>query len=375
MGRGMARPGDWCLYKRSSGIWYFYIYMEDGTRKYRSTGKRTKSEAKNVLTLYLREGSHAMSYLIFRNYAKGFYDYDKSQYIRSRLARGYSYSRKNAKNNQRALETHIMPYFRDKNIQKITRDDVNRWLLNLPKKADISNKRANDVFNLLQQILDHAVDQGFLQKNVARSVDPLNRIDSKTRKRAAYTLAQVQALFSEPWGNHHAEVGCRLAAMTGMRMGEIKALSVEQIHDDYISVDRSYSDEDGFKSTKTGWGRIVPIPKSMRADLQTIMPKSGLVFTYDGKTPWTDRVFTRPLKERMSAKGVLAPEGMSLSFHSFRHFFNTRLLANGVDETKVRAIIGHDTEEMTEHYAHLEASDFSQVAVIQESIFGMGKVL
>lgn len=34
-----------------------------------------------------------------------------------------------------------------------------------------------------------------------------------------------------------------------------------------------------------------------------------------------------------------------LSFHSFRHFFNTRLVANGLNGELVRATVGHGNEE------------------------------
>jgi integrase len=43
--------------------------------------------------------------------------------------------------------------------------------------------------------------------------------------------------------------------------------------------------------------------------------------------------------------------------HDFRVFFNTRLLQAGVHPELVRAMTGHTTQAMTEHYAHVSADD------------------
>lgn len=48
-------------------------------------------------------------------------------------------------------------------------------------------------------------------------------------------------------------------------------------------------------------------------------------------------------------------------FHSFRHFFNTRLVANGVNGELVRATVGHESKDMTKHYLHLVPSDLNIV--------------
>ena len=54
-----------------------------------------------------------------------------------------------------------------------------------------------------------------------------------------------------------------------------------------------------------------------------------------------------------------------LTFHSFRHYFNTKLVASGVRAEKIRAVIGHESEAMTEHYLHLTAEDMKEITSIQ----------
>ena len=60
-----------------------------------------------------------------------------------------------------------------------------------------------------------------------------------------------------------------------------------------------------------------------------------------------------------------------LSFHSFRHFFNTRLVANGVNGELVRATVGHESSDMTKHYLHLVPSDLNTVMDVARQIVNL----
>ena len=60
-----------------------------------------------------------------------------------------------------------------------------------------------------------------------------------------------------------------------------------------------------------------------------------------------------------------------LSFHSFRHFFNTRLVANGLNGELVRATVGHESQDMTKHYLHLIPSDLNTVMDVAKQIVNL----
>jgi integrase len=45
----------------------------------------------------------------------------------------------------------------------------------------------------------------------------------------------------------------------------------------------------------------------------------------------------------------------SASFHSLRHTFVSRAVESGVPVGIVRALVGHASASMTEHYAHISA--------------------
>ena len=217
---------------------------------------------------------------------------------------------------------------------------------------------------MLRQMLDIAVEEQVLQSNPARAVKPLI---PKETERGCFTLEQVQALFSERWPNHYIETMCRLAALTGMRLGEVQGLCFEQIGNDLIDLDRSWAKLEGFKAPKSGKSRKVPIPRFMSEELRSFLHQGDLIFTLDGEHPLDTTSVRYALRKRMDECGI-DWKTEKLSFHSFRHFANSHLLDAGLQGESVRAIIGHASARMTQRYNHLQPETCGRIRVIQEAI-------
>jgi len=111
------------------------------------------------------------------------------------------------------------------------------------------------------------------------------------------------------------------AMHTGMRAGEIRALTVDDLGNDEIYVRRSWSKYDGLKCCKNGEERSVPIP----------------------------------ISHQLYLKPKMLADSKDICFHSWRHFFIARMLDYVQDKRYVMALSGHKTEAMLNHYgAHLE---------------------
>ena len=362
---------DFGLFKRKNGIFYYTVYV-DGVRKQHSTGKRKRHEALAFCNALVFSGTLEMTQMerfsdqsVFEVFAKDFFIYGKCPYIQGRLARGYGYSQKLAKSNRGYFENYILPYFTGRAVSSISVGDVNRWLLSLPK-LELSHKTCNNILTLMRQILEVALEDGLVERNVAKIVKPLCEA-ATAKRRVAFTMDQIHQLFSEPWKSNIAEAACRLAAMTGMRSGEIRALQQYQVHESFIEVDASYNNnDDGRKTTKSGYSRIVPINREIHQLIQKINSGGLYVFSFDGDNPVANTYFEKWLKKKMDELHMEPKPGTLLSFHSFRHYLNSRLVAAGIQGDKIRAVIGHETEDMTEHYSHLEPEDLKQVLSVQD---------
>jgi len=387
MGRLRALPGYFRLYKRAD-IWYYWTYDEYGRRRRFSTGTSVKTRAWEMCRTRQIEGTLLYRYQpkklspTLASFGKDFWNYDTCPVIQDRIRRGGHFSRKMARSNQQIFDKHVAHSLGRLRLSDLTKANINSWLLDLPQKGKLSNKSANNVLNCLRRILDCAVDEGLVEKNFASEVKPLI---VRNNRRGAFSLEQVQKLLASDWGNEYFNTAFHLGAMTGLRMGELQALTTQQIFPDHIVVNASWSAEgEGRKSTKSGYDRIVPIGSETYEKLCAIFPpKGGLIFTYNGDRPISQNTFSRALIKRMNEINGRLPDEETgtqglffdylnkkepLSFHSFRHFLNTRMIAADIPESKIQAIIGHESDSMTEHYAHLNVSDLQTFREIQRGI-------
>ncbi len=366
-------PNHFTITKAPNGVIYYYAYNKDGKRIKKSTGCRTKGKALDVISMRIKEGtlvddiSSKSVKMLFKDYCEPFFRWNSCPIVKDKLARGGHYSIALCESNRKSLEKHILPTFGNKYLINITYSMINSWILGLPKKNNIANTTCNKMLSILKQILDYAVLEGYLESSPAKLVKPLIAND---KRRGCFSVNEVQRIFSLKWASSLAYAACFVSAFTGLRLGEIRALRMSHVHEDYILVDSSYSDEEGLKCTKNGKARIVPITLKIFNILKHITNNnhSEYIFSFGEKnTPCSDRVITLPLYEMLERVGIDREE-RNLTFHSFRHFFNTQVVANGISSEIVRSVIGHSSIEMTEHYLHLSATDMDSIKQVQKNI-------
>ena len=362
------RDDHYVMIKRDNGVWYYYVYRF-GKRVYRSTGETKRSEALCVINSRLLAGdllndAEKTRPKTFAEFSDPFWIWGRCPILTDRIARGGHFTKGLAYTNRKNVDKYLLPTFGGKLLPEITPAMVNRWILSLPGKFDITPQTANKQLTMLRQMLDVAVSENLIQDNPARKVRPLV---PKPGIRGCFTLEQIRRLLSLPWSDGVVELACRLASLTGMRLGEVRALQRDQIHEDYIEVSRSYSEKDHLKTTKSGKSRVVPIPAWLHDEILALPHNGPFAISYNGDRPICGDTVRDKLKARMEDLGI-DYRSLGLHFHSFRHFLNTRLVASGVDGELTRAVIGHESEDMTEHYLHLSADDMARIRIIQESI-------
>lgn len=345
------------LFKRGK-IWYYWSYS-NGRRMKRSTGKRTKAEALNYLSELMETGQFGVYKKIkFKDFAAPYFTAN-CPYTQDEKARGRTVSLSAKDSYRRLLDKHILPYFGAVSVSEITTQMILAWMSEKGKK--LSSGTVNNMLTCLRIILDSAVTKGVIKFNPAREIKPYANTGTS---KAVFTQEEINRLFSSPWDNRIPEVMSLLSASTGMRIGEICALTSKKIHKDYIEVSNSWQEKYGMKSTKSGKPRIVPITAEIYERICEVGNARGFVFALREK-PVTRAYVSICLTKRMEQLGI--PKA-GRSFHSFRHYFNTRLVASGVSGEITRAVIGHESEDMTDRYLHLTAEDLSAVRKVQEGI-------
>jgi hypothetical protein len=90
--------------------------------------------------------------ITFGKYAEDWWIWDKCSYIKGKMIRGGEISRSYADLMRAYQENHILPYFKNIKLQKISTRLIEKWLIMLSKKPGRTGR-----------ILSHAtVNHGFL---------------------------------------------------------------------------------------------------------------------------------------------------------------------------------------------------------------------
>ena len=235
------REGD----GRNNGFYYYAFYDENGKRIRRSTGLVNEKKARAYVNKLIAKGKFKETPKVsknptFREFAEEnhFWEYDRCPIVRDALARKGKYSKSNCKANGDCMRKHIYPTFGDVKLSRITKGMINNWIICLPEAAKLSNKSVNALRCILYQMLQVAADMGLVRKELV--LDKAKPLKKNAKTRPAFTPEQLEGIFASEWENHHAYVGCRLSSVTGMRLGEIRTLTAEQIFPDHILVNASW---------------------------------------------------------------------------------------------------------------------------------------
>lgn len=265
-------------------------------------------------------------------------------------------------------------------ISNITQLDIIQ-LINKLKDAGYQYESRNKVRILLQDMLDKAIVNDMLSKNPARGI----RMGIHNKSEPRVLTPEEQATFFECSKGTFYDNLFTVAVSTGLRPGELAALTIEDIDFDkgIIQVDKTLVyqkfEEDEKKTfhidppkTKTS-KREIPMNQQCRLALKKqfmqrnvifskrcAKPLDGfekLLFTTRYATPLNAVTFGEAIKTIVDAINLCKDELEQFEYftpHCFRHSFATRCFEAGIKPKTVQGYLGHATLQMTmDLYTHV----------------------
>lgn len=231
------------------------------------------------------------------------------------------------------LRSHTFSAWGDRLIDTITTREIRALLRERVGSKSPSHQKS--VLKFIRAIFTHAVEVGAINRNP--TPDLKIRIGDKIKK--VLTEPQIKLLLDKAreigseWYPHWA-----LALYTGMRNGELYALTWDKVDIDHrtILVDCSWNNKDGFKSTKSGDDRMIEIAEPLLPLLKELkLQSSDSTFVLPRIDKWDKGEQAREL--RMFLMGIGLPP---IRFHDLRASWATLLLARGIEPVKVMAAGG-----------------------------------
>ena len=250
--------------------------------------------------------------------------------------------------------------------------DLRQWRSSLEKKG-LSPATVNGSVKIVSSAFERARRLGYMQANPCLGLESLK--DEEKGEKDCFTSEQIKALLREAKGT--AWEGAILVGInTGLRRGDLTNLT-------WGSIDTN-GDDTWFlklKTSKTGKSIVVPIHPDLREWLETRtrgVGKAPVFPALAGKSGSGKSGISMQFKRLMERAGVQGRvlrtgkgEGRtttSLTLHSLRDTFISRLANAGVAEDVRMKLVAHQTKSIHRGYTHLEIDTFKSAVFSIQSV-------
>lgn len=307
----------------------------------------SKSEARNLLTACLRSTNQGqrrpLATLTFEQFVQEKWEPLALPTIKPATARYYRFQ----------VHRHLLPTFGALRLRELDRETLQAFIVG-KRQQGYSSSTLHGIRTTLSKVLAQAVTWSYLDENPARGLSIGERAPKKepTFLDPRDALRLIDAL-PEP---------CRtivlVAALTGMRIGEIAALRWGRVDffREMIQVKETYSEDAGFGTPKTRSSiRDVPMSEPVRAVLLAHRhhcfdpDAAALVFASSVGTPVGPKNLANRVLRPTCVKLGLRP----ISWHVLRHTHATWLSESGATIRAAQDILGQsDVETTLRVYTH-----------------------
>lgn len=270
------------------------------------------------------------------------------------------------------INNHIIPAIGFKKIKDIKKYDIEQLLSNMQNIPTTANK----TLGYIKRILNDAIDNDIIIKNVANNIKPFKIVKNE---RKPLTIEEDKLLINS---KHKYAPFFILMRYTGMRKEEIIPLTVNDVNlkNKTISINKAVvllHNQPIIKSTKNNRIRTIPILDNVYNIVTDLIAnsKNGLLFTKetDGKM-LTDVAVRRHLESFLYNLNINSKNPIRFTCHQLRHSYCTMLYYAGIKIKKAQALMGHSSASMVyEIYTHLDEQRENSINLINNYIKNVNK--
>jgi integrase len=317
--------------------------------RYRKAGYKRKSEAvlaeqKRRQELILDAGTAAVTrYGTLKDITKKFFSYRKMDVAESTFF-----------NEVQRLRT-LLPRIGNIRMDRLTKADIRDYMVQRHSDG-VCNRTINLELSQIRAMIDFAVIEGYVGKNVAKEVKNLKEDRHETRIPTDEELRRFIGLAAESRFGKQLVVWLHVRALTGMRPSESLRLDWDDIDFDHNSI--------RVRSTKHTGSKIPP-PRyvDIHGDLKPeLLEWKQHWDEYFRHRPPHNHVFFNPNKPTEQAQGfrgafetVRKKAGLPwMTSYTLRHYFISMAVMAGIDYLTIMSWSGHKSSEMIDRvYGHL----------------------
>lgn len=347
--------------------WKFRVYADDvfGNRKqYERKGFATKKEAQQSEINFLMQDKSDYSKMTFNDLW--------IEYINSKKIQLKAQSLRSVESR---FKNHILPFFKDYKLNKITNSVYLKWQMEIEKKG-FRHKYNSSLHGAMVNILNYAIRFYGLKENIATLTGNFKRKTELVKNVDFWTYEEFQKFIScvdDLVYNTFFET----LYYTGLRQGEALALNWNDINNGYLSITKTISKELVDKK------HIINTPKTSKSFRQVKIDDELLNKLYELKefykgfvnfsNDWFIFGGLNPLAPstigRRKDKYCELANIKKIRIHDFRHSHASLLLSMNVPIIVISERLGHSDINMTLNtYSHMIPKDEDKAVNILNQI-------
>ena len=354
----MSRRGE-NIYKRKDGRWegrYIKEYI-NSKAKYASVYAQSYLEVKNKLAFAKSafKTENNTRYKLFKIYADKWLAEMKPQIKHS------SYVKYN-----NIVNNHIIETLGDSKMSDITTDIMRDFIKkklqegNKKTRSGLSAKTVTDIVSVVKLILNYAKTFGetnlcdFKQLSIKKAEMSENNMSKEVQNRLVKYLLK---------DTDYTKLGILLCLYTGIRIGELCALRLEDIliQEKTMRITKTMQRLQTLSNVDSKTKIVITTPKSISSQREIPLPdfliKIIVGFNYNTKDyilTGANNRYIEPRTLEYRFKSILKRCGLeNYRFHQLRHRFATQCIELGFDVKCLSEILGHSSVNITlNRYVH-----------------------
>ena len=273
-------------------------------------------------------------------------------------------------------------------IVKLKKLDLDEWAHRLIRERELTSKQFSNLIAIMNQVLEYAVDLEIIETNPYERVKirgkhlfrPPAKKDAEER---IYSVEEEKAVKEMAWKDYEDRVKIYVLSPlallfqleTGVRIGELCVLRYEDIHGDYLTVQRMYrrDPKEVVPYTKGAFGdrdviltseakRIIDVCRKHQQELG--VEDDGYIFSINGQP--CSYYAIEDLYRKYSRKLGLSKNKPS---HTSRRTTLTKLLDGHVHLDSVMKMAGHcDKKTTLSNYFYDRSSAEEKVRLVEDAL-------
>lgn len=323
--------------------WRVQLYYRDWRgelKRKQKRGFKTKSEAKRWHDDFLQQQERNCD-INFENFVEIYFND-----VENRLRQNTMVTKKYI------VDLKITPYFKNKKLNEIRVSDIREWQ-NMLLKEDYSQTYLKTINNQLSAIFNYAMRYYDLKDNPCRRAGSIGK--GRTFEKEFWQQEEFEEFLEAVSDKRDARMGFLMLYWTGMRIGELLALTFEDLdmENQTIRINKSYQRIQGKdlitepKTPKSN--RVIAMPDFLKEALEEYLSVLYGIMPHE-------RIFhyTKSYMEHEMIRGIKASGVKRIRLHDLRHSHASMLVEMGVPPLEIANRLGHEKIETTLNtYSHL----------------------